>query len=203
MKKSVFIFPFIFLLLISCKENSPEETQADVSQPASSRGVVILKTTSLETDTVKKSLRAFVTKKIGEANFTITYHSPAVRNRIIWGGLVPYGQVWVTGAHSATALECDTDFYMGSKKIKAGKYALFTIPGEDVWVFILNKNWNQHLADEYDEKEDACRLTVKPEPVEDVQERLMYQIKVKSETEGMISLAWEKLAINIPIRVSN
>ncbi|MBC8923868.1 DUF2911 domain-containing protein, partial [Escherichia coli] len=77
------------------------------------------------------------------------YHSPGVRKRIIWGGLVPYDEVWVTGAHDATTVEMPKAFVVNGKTIPAGKYAIFTIPGKNAWTVIINKQWQQHLATEY------------------------------------------------------
>ncbi|MHC2991549.1 hypothetical protein OB13_08120, partial [Pontibacter sp. HJ8] len=108
-------------------------------------------------DTMKGSLKAEAHGQVGNAHILINYHSPAVRGRVIWGGLVAYNQVWVTGAHSATTLSTDTDITLGGKQLPAGKYALFTIPGQDEWTIIINRNWEQHLADDYSEDEDVLR----------------------------------------------
>lgn len=124
---------------------------------------------------------------------------PAVRGRIVWGGLVPYDQVWVTGAHMATNLQFDQALTIGGQSIPAGKYAFFTIPGKDEWTVILNKNWEQHLADKYDQKEDLVRVKVKPETVEQRQERLRYEINSLSENQGEIVVSWEKQRITLPV----
>ena len=108
--------------------------------------------TTVAKDSSKKSIPSEVKKWVGNTDIRINYHAPAVRGRVIWGGLVPYDQVWVTGAHSATTLEVGKPFHIGDKILPAGKYALFTIPGKDQWTVIINKNWNQHLADDYSEK---------------------------------------------------
>ncbi|MFX7732024.1 DUF2911 domain-containing protein, partial [Acinetobacter baumannii] len=71
-------------------------------------------------------------------------------------------EVWVTGAHEATTFEIGKSFIVGGKEIPAGKYAIFTIPGKNEWTVIINKQWKQHLATEYDEKEDVVRIKVKP-----------------------------------------
>jgi hypothetical protein len=150
-------------------------------------------------DTVKGSLKAQASGKIGPATVRVNYHSPAVRERVIWGGLVPYNQVWVTGAHQATSLEVDQPITIGGKQLTAGKYALFTIPGKQEWTVIINKKWDQHLADEYSGKEDLVRLTVKPEKTSQHQERLRYQIESQSEKSGAIVLAWEKIKLAVPV----
>lgn len=148
-------------------------------------------------DTTKKSIRSLAYAKRFGDSIKVHYHSPGVRKRIIWGGLVPYGEVWVTGAHDATSLEMPTSFRMGGKEIPAGKYAFFTIPGEKEWWVILNRNWRQHLASEYDEKEDVVRVRVIPQPSEHL-ERLQYFIEMDGPQKGAISVAWEKIRLNVP-----
>jgi hypothetical protein len=154
-----------------------------------------------EPDTLKGSLKAAAHGQIGNAHLMISYHSPAVRGRVIWGGLVAYNQVWVTGAHSATNLTVDNDITIGGKQLPAGKYALFTIPGENEWTIIINKNWEQHLADDYAEADDVLRLTIKPEITELHQERLRYQIVSENNNKGAILITWDKLKVTIPIGV--
>jgi hypothetical protein len=89
------------------------------------------------------------------------------------------------------------DFIVGGKTIPAGKYAFFTIPGEREWTLIINRNWNQHLASEYDEKEDIVRIKVKPKKVNHT-ERLQYFIDMESNSSGKISIAWEKRKVEMP-----
>ena len=153
-------------------------------------------------DTMKKSISAIAANKIDGADVSVKYHSPAVRNRVIWGGLVPYGQVWVTGAHQATALECNSDFVFGDKLIPAGKYALFTIPGKDEWTVILNRNWKQHLTDEYNEADDVARLTVKPREAAH-QERLRYTVEPTGEKKFSINMQWERVMLSVQGEVKN
>jgi hypothetical protein len=154
-----------------------------------------------EPDTLKGSLKAVATGRIGSVNLVINYHSPAVRKRVVWGGLVSYEQVWVTGAHSATTIETDGSIRMGGQEIPAGKYALFTIPGEKEWTVILNKNWEQHLADEYSAKDDVLRLPVQVEKTDKPQERLRYVVNTAGENKGTIVMQWERLRISIPVEL--
>jgi hypothetical protein len=151
-------------------------------------------------DTIKKSIPKEVHAMVGGAHVTLAYHAPAVRGRTIWGGLVPYDEVWVTGAHRATSFEINKDFVVGSQTISAGKYAIFTIPGKEMWTIIINKKWNQHLADEYTEAEDVVRVTVTPEVTETMQERLKYEVNEK-DGKGILVIAWEKIRISIPFDI--
>ena len=160
-------------------------------------------TTTL-TDTLKKSIPKEVHVQLGESgevHMMIHYHSPAVRGRVIWGGLVPYGDVWVTGAHSATTWEFNQDIVINDKVIPSGKYAIFTIPGKDAWIFILNKKWNQHLADEYDAKDDVVRVSVTPTSAPKNQERLKYAILEESNSAMKLLISWEKFRVEIPFQV--
>ena len=147
-------------------------------------------------DTTKKSIKCAAVGKIGNANIRINYYSPGVRGRIIWGGVVPMDEVWVTGAHAATNIEIDKPFVIAGKKIPAGTYAIFTIPSNGEWTFILNKNYQQHLTDEYDAKDDLVRLKIKPISSNSITERLQYSIEANK-----LAIAWEKISIEIPLTV--
>jgi hypothetical protein len=125
-----------------------------------------------------------------------------VRGRIIWGGLVPFDQVWVTGAHSATSIEFSNKVQIGGVKLPAGKYGFFTIPSKTEWTIIINKNWRQHLTDNYDIKDDLVRIKVKPETEETHQERLRYAIE-EGSNKGEIVVYWEKLEISLDVTVLN
>lgn len=185
---------FLFIsavLLIACNDNGSGSNSHNHGSTAS----------SAIKDTSKKSIASEVTRRISDADVTIRYHAPGVRGRVIWGGLVPYDEVWVTGAHSATTLEVTRDFQVGDKHIAAGKYAIFTIPGKEEWTVIINTNWDQHLADEYSDKEDLVKIKVKPQPTQEIAERLKYEIDQTGERAATITISWEKLRLPFPIEL--
>lgn len=183
------------------KSDAPAETKGSASsaKPAVDDFKVIADQT--EPDTLKGSLRAKAEGDVGGMHVMVRYHSPAVRGRIIWGGLVPMDKVWVTGAHMATAVEVTRDIVVNGKNVPAGKYGFFTIPGKDSWILILNRNWNQHLTDSYSDKEDVVRLTVKPKIQEVNQERLQYQVSESAPGQGMLRVRWEKVEVSLPFSV--
>lgn len=127
----------------------------------------------------------------GDVGITIDYSSPAVKDREIWGSLVPYNEVWRTGANEATTIEFDKDVVIEGQPLAAGKYSLFTIPTESEWTVIFNKNPEQWGAFKYDESEDALRVKVKPEKSDEFYERMKFNI----DDEGKVILAWENLKI--------
>lgn len=118
----------------------------------------------------------------------IEYHSPKVKERIIWGGLEPYDKVWRTGADNATTIEVSEDVKIGKNKMPKGKYALFTIPKKgDTWTVIINKVSEQWGAYSYDEKQDLFRYDVKVERTLELNESLLFDI----DTKGNVLFAWE------------
>ena len=206
MKNLIIQLSLCSLLVVACgeKKATEEKVTEQVQAPAVSNaeeGVVIMKQT--QEDTLKGSLKAYVKEKVGDAEVRITYHSPSVRGRIVWGGLVPFDRVWVTGAHMATTLESNLDFTFNNTTIPAGKYGLFTIPGKETWTVIINKNWQQHLTDEYDSKEDVTRMEITPIQLTENQERLQYEIEALTGSDCVIHIVWEKLQVNIPITIAS
>jgi hypothetical protein len=139
---------------------------------------------------------------IGDAHIHIDYSSPGVRGRIIFGGLVGYDDVWQAGAHNATWIETNKDLMIDGKLLPKGKYGFFTIPSKNEWTVIFNKNWDQHGKDEYDEKEDVIRYKAIPIVSEESTEHLLYKISKTNESEGVISMAWERITINIPFKLN-
>ena len=181
---------FGLLLITSCKEKKTEpmpepSKEAITDQPP--KKVLSPHTSAMAT--------------IGNAHIHIDYSSPGVRDRMIFGGLLAYDQVWQAGAHMATWIETDTDIEIDGKELKAGKYGFFTIPSKEEWTIILNSNWNQHGKDEYDEKDDVIRFKITPIIADSLKEHLEYNIKKISDTEGEITLAWEKVKVVIPFKV--
>ena len=190
-------------LLANCSNTKTKEGEVkdSTSKNTAAKDVDLVIAAQAERDTLKGSLKALVTGKIGNTVTTINYYSPAVRGRVIWGGLVPIDQVWVTGAHKATSIEFEGPVQIGGVELPAGKYGFFTIPSKDEWTIIINKNWDQHLTDEYDQKDDLVRVKVKPEVENINQERLRYVVESEGGNKGEIAIYWEKLEISLPVTV--
>jgi hypothetical protein len=197
MKKTFLVSGLAATMLFSCTSTNEEKQE---EQMVSTEKVEIADNNLAQQDTIKGSIPSEASGKIGEANLKLTYHAPGVKGRTIWGGLVAYDQVWVTGAHMATTLETDKALIIGGQQISAGKYALFTIPGREEWTVIINKNYKQHLADNYDQKDDLVRVQVKPTTLEQHQERLKYEINSTSSSDGIIKISWDKLGIEVPVK---
>ncbi len=204
MKTTISALILIFFLSSCSPKKADEQSQSNSSQVVAPRDNDIrIIGEQTEADTLKGSLKARAMGTIGNTGITINYYSPAVRGRMVWGGLVPFGNVWVTGAHRATNIDFNQEVIIGGVTIIPGKYALFTIPGKEEWTIIINKNWDQHLADNYNQKEDIVRVKVKPKTGEKHQERLRYVIETESNNKGEIVVYWEKIEVSLPIEVLN
>lgn len=133
---------------------------------------------------------------IGAAKVTINYSQPAVKGRKIWGALVPYGQVWRTGANNATTIEFSSDVKVEGQALKAGKYALFTIPTEGgEWTIIFNKKSEQWGSYSYSDKDDVLRVKVKSGKAAAMTERMTFDIK-----GNMVNLTWENLTVGFKVQ---
>lgn len=143
---------------------------------------------------------ARVSQSIGTTTVEISYHRPAARGRQIFGGLVPYGQVWGTGANEATTLKFSDAVQVNGQKIPAGTYAFFAIPTQDYWTLILSRRAKQFGAWEYDPREDVLRFDVKPKTVPHT-EWLTFEIYPGSQQTAYVDLYWEKLRVSFLVEV--
>lgn len=138
---------------------------------------------------------------VGLTNITITYSRPSAKGRTIFGGLVPYGELWRTGANAATKLEFSDDVKVGGKDIKAGTYSLFSIPGENEWTIIINKNPNQGGTGQYKQEEDAARFTVKPNKSGYKFETFTIGIDNITNESADVLIMWENTIVAFPVVV--
>ena len=148
----------------------------------------------------RPSPKASVMQQVGLTEITIAYNSPAVKGRAIWGGLVPYGEVWRTGANEATTITFSTDATVAGKAVPAGTYGLFTLPGEKEWTVILNKAAKQWGAYEYKVEEDLLRFAVTPQAAP-MSERMTFAFADTTFDSTVVTLAWEKVKVAFPVTV--
>lgn len=145
-----------------------------------------------------------VEQKVGLTDCSIEYSRPSMKGRTIFGDLVPYGQMWRTGANASTKLSFSDDVKIKGTTIPAGTYALFTIPGQDEWTIIIHKNlsyWGTG-GDDYKTDEDLVRFTVKPVKYGATVETLTMNFTNLSATGCDIELVWENTQISFGLEVS-
>jgi Protein of unknown function (DUF2911) len=146
------------------------------------------------------SPKSTVKQMVGLTEITIEYNRPSVRGRTIWGDVVPYNKVWRTGANQATTIEFSDDVWLNTNLVKAGKYALYTIPTKNEWTILLNKNAESWGTESY--KEDDNVLSFKVKPLKDeFDETFKVEVSNIERTRADIFIEWEKVVIPIEIRV--
>ena len=129
---------------------------------------------------------------------SIKYSRPSMRGRKIMGGLVPYGQVWRTGANAATMLTTPVNLTIGGTAVPAGKYTLYTLPGENSWKLIINKQTGQ-WGTEYDEGQDLARVNMKVSQTSSPTEQFLISWNKQSQSEATLLMAWENTRASVPV----
>lgn len=141
-----------------------------------------------------------VSYKYKDAYVKIMYSRPSKNNREIFGKLVPYGQVWRTGANEATEITFTRDVSILGKPVPAGTYSLYTIPGQDAWVIILNKEVGQWGAYNYTIKQDIGRWDVPVKKMDGKSlERFTIQLENKNNVADM-TISWDDICVTLPIQ---
>lgn len=152
-------------------------------------------------DMPRVSQHAKVMQRVGVTDVTIDYHRPGVKGRVIWGELVPYDQVWRTGANERTTITFSTPVEIAGERVDAGTYGLLTIPGETTWTVILSNAAEAWGSGGYDEADDALRFSVTPQPAPH-QEWMQFEFAELSSTSADVVLRWAELAVPFTVEVA-
>jgi hypothetical protein len=158
------------------------------------------KTPTSDSNQKSKSPRTSTMAMIGENHIHIDYSAPSMRGRQVFGGLVAYDEVWVTGAHKATNISFGKDVIIQGTPIKAGKYGVFTIPGEKKWTIIINNKWDMHLADDYQQTDDILRFDVDVETLPENVEELTFSVLNNEDNSVIISIAWSNVKVAFEVK---
>lgn len=146
----------------------------------------------------RTSPNATVSQTIGTTDITISYGRPAVNDRNIFGELVPYGDVWRTGANESTALVVSDDVTIEGNKLEAGTYSLYTIPNEDKWTIIINSKLS--WGTQYDKSQDVFRFEVEPKEADYIERLLFYFTDVSNEAATVV-IHWDNTKVPFTIEV--
>jgi hypothetical protein len=140
-------------------------------------------------------------QRVGLTDIEIVYSRPGVKDRAIFGGIVPYGEVWRTGANAATKITFSTAVKLNGTDLPAGTYALFTIPGQDEWTVIISKNVTQSPL-EYDEKGDVVRFKATPITRGQSLETFTIEFNLIRDESAVLNLVWDKTVVPIKIDIA-
>ena len=154
-----------------------------------------------QVDLPRPSPKASLTQTVGLTQVKIDYNRPSVRGRQIWGALVPWGEVWRTGANEATRIEFSDDVTINGQKLAKGTYSFHTIPGENEWTLIFNSVADQWGSYSYDPAKDALRVKATPKKAPHSHESMLFAIPAVANDSAEVHLAWENVVVPFTIGV--
>ena len=158
---------------------------------------------SAQIATPAPSPAASFTQTVGLTNIEVSYSRPGVKGRTVFGDLVPYGQVWRTGANAATTISFSDDVTVEGKPVKAGKYALYTVPGKDSWSVMLYSDLSLGgNVGGYDESKEVVRVSVSPVAMPYSAESFMIAMDEIQNESALLMLIWDKTMVPVKIGVS-
>lgn len=143
-----------------------------------------------------------IVQRIGLTDVEIVYSRPSAKERTIFGDLVPYNELWRTGANSCTRISFSTDVELAGNKVKAGEYGLFSVPGEENWTIVISKQTNLWGVGGYNESEDVVRFDVTSEN-SDYDETFEISFTDLTQSGGQMSIEWADREVNVPISVDS
>jgi hypothetical protein len=130
---------------------------------------------------------------------TINYSRPSAKGRKIVGGLVPYDQVWRTGANEATSLKTDADLIIGGTSVPAGSYTLYTLPSQSAWKLIINKQTGQ-WGTQYDQSQDLARVDMNVTPLSQPVEQFRVSFEKSGGDVAKLNLEWENTRASVDVQ---
>lgn len=143
---------------------------------------------------------AQVMQRVGLTDISLEYSSPGVKERTIWGELVPWGKPWRTGANAATKITFSRDVTFGGKPVPAGSYAVVTFPSQKGWVVVLSRELGLYAGGKsYNKKDDVVRVSAATSKVPH-RERLTFLFSGTTDSETSLDLEWEQLRVSVPIK---
>ena len=152
-------------------------------------------------DLPQPSPAASFTQRVGVTDISMDYSRPGVKGRKIWGDLVPFDQVWRAGANASTKIEFSTDVMIEGKTVKAGKYALYIIPTEAEWTFIISSYVDGWGVDKYTEESDVVRVKANTASTP-MTENMLFSIDQIKSNSAVLSLSWEEVKVGFTIEMN-
>jgi len=159
---------------------------------------VILFADAQSIKTPQPSPGQMIKQDFGISSIELNYSRPGIKGRKIFGDLVPYGKVWRTGANSATRIKFSDDVIIGGQALKAGEYAVYTIPNEKEWEIIINKgsaNWGT----DYKQEDDILRVKANPVKLDQPVETFTIQFANVKSSSTDLQIMWDKTLVSVPI----
>jgi hypothetical protein len=163
--------------------------------------ILSLNSFSQQIKTPRPSPDATVTQMIGVTEIKIDYSSPGVKGRKVWGELVPFGEIWRTGANEATTITFSDPVKINGIELPAGTYGIHTIPNESEWEFIFSKNTKIDGSSNFNKDNEVLRVKAKPEE-HHFMERMTFLFADVTDNSASVNLLWDKVEVSFNIETS-
>ncbi len=188
----------VVFMLAACQSGTtdPDAIPSATSAPQSASEVSSI----IPLDQVKKSQAGSVTQTVATTEIAVTYNRPVARGRNLFGGIVPYGEIWNPGADQATAVAFSRNVQINSRPLPAGKYSIWAIPGADQWTVIFSKAADVFHTPYPGEQRDALRITVVPETGTHM-ETLAFYFPVVEGKDAVLRLHWGEVMVPMRLQV--
>jgi hypothetical protein len=141
-------------------------------------------------------------QQIGFGEVEVKYSRPSARGRVIFGGLIPFGEMWRTGAHDATTIRFSEAVKLNDNDIPAGTYSFFTIPNQNEWTIVINKTTEMHGTSDYTQEQDLMRFTAKAEKSARYYETFTIEVNDFAKEEAGLFLLWENTQVKLTIKMN-
>jgi len=151
--------------------------------------------------TPRPSPDATLIQNVGVTEVKIDYSSPGVKGRKVWGELVPFGEIWRTGANEATTITFSDAVKINGNELPAGTYAIHTMPGEKEWEFIFSKDTKVDGSSNFDKEKEVLRVKSKPEE-HHFMERMAFLFTDVTDNSAVVNLMWDKLKVSFKVETS-
>lgn len=161
----------------------------------------LVETTAQQIVTPRPSPDATLTQMVGVTKVTIDYSSPGVKNRVIWGELVPFNEIWRTGANELTTITFDDPVRLNGNELPAGTYGIHTVPGKDEWEIIFSKDAKIDGPSNFNPEKEILRIKVKPED-HHFMERMTFLITNVTDNSAAINLLWDKTKVSFNLETN-
>jgi hypothetical protein len=151
--------------------------------------------------TPRPSPDATVAQFVGVTEIKIDYSSPGVKGRKVWDELVPFGEIWRTGANEATTITFSDAVKINGSELPAGTYGIHTIPGEKEWEFIFSKDTKIDGSSNFDKDNEVLRIKAKPEE-HHFMERMTFLFADVTDNSANVNLMWDKLKVSFKVETN-
>ena len=195
---AVIIAPLFCLLACQRDPGRDVKPMSDPLRPGAPASTA--STEIIPLDKVSKSQAAALSQRVANTEITLTYSRPVARGRELFGGIVPYDQVWNPGADQATAIAFTRDVQIDGQRLQAGKYSLWIIPRPERWTLIFSKAANVYHTPYPGEDQDQLRVDVRPEPGAHM-ETLVFYFPIVEGKDAVLRLQWGEVMVPLSIRV--